>query len=50
MQLEKYYGILDKCPKIKYFVLYNDKIPGNLPAAFKGKVILWDEFLKAGDK
>ena len=22
VQLQKYYGIMDKCPKIKYFIIY----------------------------
>lgn len=50
MQLKKYYGIIDRCPKIKYFVIYKEDVPKNMPPQFKGRVFSWNEFLSRGDK
>ena len=50
LQLQKYYGIIDKCPKIKYIVVYKEGVPSDLPAALKGKVLTWKDFIATGDK
>lgn len=31
VQLKKYYEIIHDCPKLKYFVIYKEKVPANLP-------------------
>lgn len=46
----KYYDIIDKCPTIKYFIIYKEAVPADLPPAFKGRVFSWNDFMGAGDK
>ena len=48
IQLKKYLKIWKDLPKVKYILLYNDVIPSDLPAEYKGKVMLFKEFLELG--
>ena len=48
--LKKYMKVLDKIPKVKYFVLWKDKVPEHLPAMMEGKVFTWQQFLEIGQK
>lgn len=50
VQLKKYYGIIDKCQSIRYFVVYKGELPADMPAQFKGKVLGWKEFMGMGRK
>lgn len=46
--LKKYIAVLSKVPKIKYFILYKDTIPKDLPEELKGKVFTWNQLLNIG--
>ena len=50
VHLKKYMEIFDKTPKIKYYILWKDSVPENLPEGMKGKVFTWDQFLELGVK
>jgi long-chain-fatty-acid--CoA ligase ACSBG len=39
--LEKYIKILDDVPLIKYFIIYDGKVPTNLPSQLQGRVFGW---------
>lgn len=46
--MKKYVKIIDKIPKIKYFVIWKDTIPEDLPASIKSKVLTWDQLIEIG--
>jgi long-chain-fatty-acid--CoA ligase ACSBG len=48
--LVKYLKIWDRCPDIKYVVVYSEAVPKDIPEKWKGKVITLDEFLQIGAK
>lgn len=43
--LKKYIAVKDKVKKIRYFVIWNDKVPENLDKDFVGRVLTWDQFM-----
>ena len=47
-QLKKYISIWKHLPQLKYVILYNDKLPENIPEELEGKVLLWKNFLEIG--
>ena len=49
VQLSKYYTLGDKCPSVKYYIIYKEGVPKDLPAHMKGKVFTWEEFMARGD-
>jgi long-chain-fatty-acid--CoA ligase ACSBG len=46
--LEKYLKVWDELPLLKYVIVYDDKIPENLPEKFKGKVLTFTQLLELG--
>lgn len=48
--LAKYIKVLPEVKGIKYYVLWSGKVPDNLPAELKGKVMTWAEFIAFGEK
>ena len=48
--LDKYLAIWDRLPELKAVILYNDKVPTDLPEKFKGKVFAWKELMDRGVK
>jgi long-chain-fatty-acid--CoA ligase ACSBG len=48
-QLQKYLKVWDQLPELKYVLLYNDKVPDNVPADKKTNIMTFDNFLKLGD-
>ena len=40
--------IIDQIPQVKYFIIWKDSVPEDLPAAMKGKVLTWSELLFIG--
>ena len=48
--LEKYGKIIDEIPFIQYYVIYDGKVPSNLPEKMKGKVYDWSSWLDIGAK
>mmetsp|Transcript_4453 Transcript_4453/g.3682 ORF Transcript_4453/g.3682 Transcript_4453/m.3682 type:complete len:92 (-) Transcript_4453:159-434(-) len=46
--LDKYFSLWDELSDIKYYVIYNDKMPENIPEDRKSKIMLWDDFMKLG--
>lgn len=50
VHLDKYLKVWNKLPLLKYIVIYNDKVPSDLPAPFKGKVLHYSEVIEIGKK
>lgn len=50
IQLAKYLKIMKDLPKIRYILIYNDKIPDDIPNEFKDKILLFNDFLEMGKK
>ena len=48
--LDKYMKILGDIPLVQYFVLYDGRVPSNLPEALENRVFEWNAFLEMGDK
>ena len=48
--LAKYIKVLPEVKGIKYYVIWSGKVPENLPAELKGKVMTWAEFITFGEK
>ena len=49
-QLEKYLKVWDKLPQLRYAIIYDDKVPSNLPEQYKKRVLTFQDFLKLGEK
>ena len=41
-QLKKYYGLGEKCPTVRYYIIYKENVPKDIPAHMKGKVFTWE--------
>ena len=50
IQLKKYLKIWKDLPKIKYILIYNDVVPKDIPEEYKGKVMLFNDFMNLGRK
>lgn len=50
IQLKKYLKIWKDLPKVRYILIYNDVLPKDLPAEYKDKVMLFNDFLEIGKK
>ena len=46
--LKKYISVKEKVQRIRYYIMWKDKIPADLDSDFVGKVITWDQLMNIG--
>lgn len=48
--LKKYISVKEKVNKVKYFVVWKDKVPADLDPDFVGRVLTWNDLMNIGRK